>query len=109
VRKLKAIQETTNIVIGDLILMEILMGAPSEGQAVRLRESLVCFTVVSLSDASIAELAARNYRHLRSLGVTIRKSIDLVIGTFCIEHGHHLLHDDRDFEPMVQHLGLKTA
>jgi predicted nucleic acid-binding protein len=102
-------QETTNIVIGDLILMEILMGARSEEQAVRLREALACFTVVSLSDASIAELAARNYRHLRSLGATIHKSIDMVIGTFCIEHGHYLLHDDRDFEPMVKHLGLKTV
>jgi predicted nucleic acid-binding protein len=109
VRKLKAMRETTDLVIGDLILMEILMGAPSEGQAVRLREALVEFTVVSLSDASIAELAARNYRHLRSVGVTIRKSIDLVIGTFCIEHDHYLLHEDRDFEPMVKHLGLKTV
>jgi predicted nucleic acid-binding protein len=109
VQKLKAIQETTSIVIGDLILMEILMGARSEGQAVRLREALDCFPVLSLCDASIADLAARNYRHLRGLGATTRKGIDLVIGTFCIEHDHHLLHDDRDFEPMVKYLGLKTV
>jgi predicted nucleic acid-binding protein len=95
--------------LGDLILMEILMGATSEGQAMRLREALVEFTVVNLCDASIAELAARNYRHLRSVGATIRKSIDLVIGAFCIEHDHYLLHEDRDFEPMVKHLGLKTV
>ncbi len=50
-----------------------------------------------------------DYRHLRSLGTTVRKGIDLVIGTFCIAHDHHLLHDDRDFEPMVKHLGLKTV
>jgi len=50
-----------------------------------------------------------NYRHLRGLGITIRKLPDLIIGTYCIEHGHTLLHDDRDFEPMREHLGLMVA
>ena len=49
---------------------------------------------------------ARNYRTLRDLGVTIRKTADLIIGTFCIQHHHRLLHDDRDFSLMQQHLGL---
>ena len=62
-----------------------------------------------MMDDRIAVLAARHYRTLRSLGITIRKTIDLIIGTFCIEHGHELLHDDRDFEPMHAHLGLRRA
>jgi predicted nucleic acid-binding protein len=55
----------------------------------------------------LAVIAARNYRVLHGLGITIRKVPDLIIGTFCIEHGHALLQDDRDFQPMAKHLGLE--
>jgi predicted nucleic acid-binding protein len=67
------------------------------------------FTIVPVLDDVLAVLAARNFRRLRSLGVTIRKTADIIIGTFCIERGHLLLHDDRGFEPMERHLGLKVA
>ncbi len=59
-------------------------------------------------DAELAVRAAANYRALRGKSVTVRKTIDVIIGTFCIEHGHVLLHADRDFEPMRRHLGLRT-
>jgi predicted nucleic acid-binding protein len=52
--------------------------------------------------------AAHHYRHLRRHGITIRKSADMIIATYCIIHDHRLLHMDRDFEPMVRHLGLNT-
>jgi len=103
------VQRRRVLMVGDLILMEVLMGARSTEHAARLYQDLMRLPVVSLVGADIAQAAARNYRHLRSLGVTLRTGFDLLIATFCIEHGHHLLHDDRDFEPMVQHLGLKTA
>jgi hypothetical protein len=64
---------------------------------------------VQLLDAELAPHAARNYRKLRELGITIRKTADLIIGTFCIQHRHSLLHDDRDFAPMERHLGLKVV
>ena len=67
------------------------------------------FTVVPLLDGDLAPRAARNYRKLRALGVTVRKTADIIIGTFCIEHRHVLLHDDRDFAPMEEHLGLMVA
>ncbi len=95
--------------VGDLILMEVLMGARSTEHAARLYQDLMRLPVVSLVGADIAQAAARNYRHLRSLGVTLRTGFDLLIATFCIEHGHYLLHDDRDFEPAVTYLGLKTV
>ena len=56
----------------------------------------------------LAIRAADNYRRLRELGITLRATADLVIGTYCIEHGHTLLHSDRDFDAMRDHLGLKT-
>lgn len=58
--------------------------------------------------AELAVAAAGHYRALRTLGITIRKTADLVIATFCIAHGHSLLHDDRDFEPFAEHLSLQT-
>ena len=61
------------------------------------------------STRNLAPIAARNYRKLRDLGVTVRKTADVIIGTFCIERRCALLHDDRDFLPMQQHLGLVTA
>lgn len=66
------------------------------------------YELVTLSDPELAVIAAANYRFLRARGITIRKTIDVIIGTFCIERGHHLLHSDRDFEPMERLLGLRT-
>ena len=57
----------------------------------------------------MAVQAARNYRRLRERGITVRKTVDMIIGTLCIEGGYCLLHDDRDFDPMPQHLGLQVA
>jgi predicted nucleic acid-binding protein len=67
------------------------------------------YPVARLLDADLAPQAARNYRKLRELGITIRKTADIIIGTFCIEHDHLLLHEDRDFAPMEKHLGLRVA
>jgi predicted nucleic acid-binding protein len=97
------------LLVGDLILLEILQGARDEIQARFLERALLDYPVVSLLDPDLALRAAANYRRLRALGVTIRKTVDLVIGTFCIERGHRLLHAERDFEPMQRHLGLMTA
>lgn len=97
------------LLVGDVILLEILQGARDEIQARRLERALLDYPLVSLLDPDLALRAATNYRRLRALGVTIRKTVDLVIGTFCIERGHRLLHADRDFEPMQRHLGLMTA
>jgi predicted nucleic acid-binding protein len=67
------------------------------------------FEVVPLLDSDLAPRAARNYRTLRDKGITVRKTNDIIIGTFCIERGCSLLHDDRDFAPMEEHLGLVAA
>jgi predicted nucleic acid-binding protein len=67
------------------------------------------FEVITLSDAELAVKAADNYRALRRRGLTIRTTVDLIIGTFCIERGHALLHSDREFEPMERYLGLQTV
>jgi predicted nucleic acid-binding protein len=92
-----------------LILCEVLQGFRTEAQATLVERSLRRFEAVSLLDAELAIKAAANYRLLRRGGTTIRKTIDLVIGTFCIERGHRLLHSDRDFAPMERFLGLQTA
>jgi predicted nucleic acid-binding protein len=97
------------ILVGDLILLEVLQGARDESHAARLERGLRQFEIVSMLDANLAVRAARNYRQLRGLGVTVRKTVDVIIGAFCIEHGHALLHDDRDFAPMETHLGLRVV
>ena len=97
------------LLIGDLILLEILQGARDESHAARMERGLRRYALVPLLDAELAPRAARNYRRLRERGITIRKTADIIIGTFCIEHGHALLHDDRDFEPMEEHLGLMVV
>jgi predicted nucleic acid-binding protein len=94
------------LLVGDLILLEVLQGARDEAHASRIETSLRRFPVATLLGAELAVSAARNYRRLRYKGVTTRKTADLIIGAFCIEHGYRLLHDDRDFLPMEEHLGL---
>jgi predicted nucleic acid-binding protein len=97
------------LILGDLVLYELLRGARGEGEAVRIGERLSVLPVVVMAGESISVAAARNYRLLRSRGITVRSPIDLLIGTFCIENAHRLLHNDRDFLPMVEHLGLLEA
>lgn len=70
---------------------------------------LTSLTVVELGGQEIAIQAAKNIRALRRLGVTVRKTIDTVIATRCIESGYHLLHNDRDFDPFARHLGLRVV
>jgi predicted nucleic acid-binding protein len=107
--KLEAAAGREPILIGDLILLEVLQGARSEDHAARIERGLRRFEIVPLLDADLAPRAARNYRKLRDLGITIRKTADIIIGTFCIERRCALLHDDRDFAPMEEHLGLVAA
>ena len=97
------------VLVGDLFLLEVLQGARSDGDAARIEGNLRQFQVVPMLDDSIAVRAARNHRNLRGRGVTMRKTIDVIIGTFCITGGHSLLHDDRDFDPMARHLGLHVV
>lgn len=97
------------LLVGDLILLEVLQGARDELHAARIERGLRQYQVVPLLDADLAPHAARNYRKLRDIGITVRKTADIIIGTFCIEHHHTLLHDDRDFAPMEKHLGLMVA
>jgi predicted nucleic acid-binding protein len=107
--KLAKFGESETILVGDLILLEVLQGSRDDEHAVRIERDLRTFDVVALLDYSLAIKAAEHYRRLRALGVTIRKTIDLIIGTWCIEHGVSLLHEDRDFEPMERYLGLRVA
>lgn len=97
------------LLIGDISLLEVLRGAQNEGHANRLETQLRRYEIVEMFDEKIALAAARNYRILRSHGITVAKLADLIIGTFCVENGHRLLQDDRDFSPMVEHLGLRLT
>jgi predicted nucleic acid-binding protein len=97
------------LAIGDLILTEVLKGFDRERDFNDAREMLTSLTVVELGGEVIAIQAAKNFRALRRLGVTVRKTIDTVIATRCIESGYDLLHNDRDFDPFATHLGLSVV
>ncbi len=99
----------TVIVIGDLILLEILQGAQDEKKAAKLEALLRQFKIMPMLDDTRATRAARNYRTIRGLGVTIRRTIDVIIATYCIDEGLPLLHNDHDFHPFQRHLGLLAA
>lgn len=109
VGRLRALLGTQQLLVGDLILCEVLRAVGSEAEALRVEAILPEFDFVALSDHEIAIKAAGNYRALRERGITIRTTVDLIIGTFCIERGHALLHSDRDFNPMERYLGLQTV
>jgi predicted nucleic acid-binding protein len=95
--------------LGDLVLTEVLQGFADDNEFNKVKHLLTSMTVVPLAGQEIAIKAAVNYRTLRKQGLTIRKTIDCIIATCCIERGHTLLHNDRDFEPFVKHLGLREA
>jgi predicted nucleic acid-binding protein len=97
------------VAIGDLMLTEVLQGFRGDRDFCRARKLLTSLTFIELGGRDIAVRAARNYRALRKMGITIRKTIDTVIATRCIESGIELLHADHDFDPFVQHLGLRSV
>jgi predicted nucleic acid-binding protein len=97
------------LAIGDLILAEVLQGFRSDLDFARALEFLSAFEFQAMVGREVAIESARNYRRLRARGVTVRKTIDVMIGTFCIKAGHQLLHADRDFNPMERHLGLSVV
>ena len=106
VRRLRSVLGTDEIVVGDLMLCEVLQGLDSEREARGVEELLRRFEIAPMGGESVAVAAARNYRSLRRRGITVRRTIDLLIGTWCIENGVPLLHNDSDFRPMARHLGL---
>ncbi|HEY7392164.1 MAG TPA: PIN domain nuclease [Bryobacteraceae bacterium] len=97
------------LAIGDLILVEVLQGFDDDREFRTARKLLTSLTLIEIGGIDIAIAAARNYRTLRRLGITVRKTIDTVIATRCIESGYELLHSDRDFEPFARYLGLQAA
>jgi len=99
---------STPIIMGDLILTEVLQGFQPDREFRTARDLLLSFPFMPMGGQTLALESATNYRLLRKKGVTVRKTIDVMIGTFCIHYRLPLLHDDRDFDPMVKHLGLKT-
>jgi predicted nucleic acid-binding protein len=89
--------------------VEVLQGFDNDREFGTARKLLTSLTVIEIGGMDIAIAAARNYRTLRKLGITVRKTIDTVIATRCIESGYELLHSDRDFEPFARYLGLRVA
>lgn len=107
--KLDALLGSEPVATGDLVLTEVLQGFGSDRDFNQARKLLTSLVVVDLAGRDIAIQAAKNFRTLRRLGITVRKTIDAVIATRCIESGFTLLYSDRDFDPFVQHLGLRSA
>ncbi|MDE0838907.1 MAG: PIN domain nuclease [Kiritimatiellae bacterium] len=108
VKKVDLCLEQDLVGIGDLVYCEVMQGirSPRErGEVSTLLLSLPQFDMVGFS---MAEKSAANYRLLRSKGVTVRKTIDVLIGTFCAENGLQLIHHDSDFALMAKHIGLDT-
>ncbi|MBI1884142.1 MAG: PIN domain nuclease [Chlamydiae bacterium] len=97
-----------HIIVGDLILAEILQGFQSDPDFKTAKNLLLDFPFMEMVGQELAIKSALNYRFLRKNGITVRKTIDVMIGTFCIYYQCSLLHDDRDFKPMEKYLKLKT-
>ena len=109
VTKLSELLRVEKLLVGDIILCEILKGARSSEHAIKLEHFMRKCSLVPMLDARLAVAAASNYRELRSNGITVRKTVDLIIGTYCIARRHTLLHSDRDFDPMETFLGLDVV
>lgn len=95
------------LLVGDLVLCEVLQGLASDRQAALVEAALRRFDVVDMVGPGIATHAATHYRRLRGRGITVRRTIDMLIAAYCIENHHSLLHNDRDFDPLARHCGLR--
>ena len=105
---LDQIADQTPILIGDLILAEVLQGFREDTDFEKARRAFGRYMQVEMINPELAVQSARNYRLLRKKGITVRKTIDSLIATYCIENGHDLLHNDSDFDGYEKHLGLRV-
>ena len=90
----------------DIIIAEVLQGFRSDSDFEKAKLALAVLPCYPLSGYDVAVQSAFHYRRLRQLGVTIRKTVDMIIATFCIQHQYHLLHNNKDFDDISKHLGL---
>ena len=109
VDRLDALLGETPLAICDLILVEVLQGFRNERDVATARQLFRSLALLPLLGGSNSWKAADNYRQLRRKGITVRKTIDGIIATACIEANLPLLFSDRDFQPYVEHLGLVAA
>jgi predicted nucleic acid-binding protein len=106
---LHAVLDKTPILIGDLILAEVLQGFRHDPDFEKVRRVLGKYIQGNMVSPALAVQSARNYRLLRQKGITVRKTIDSLIATYCIENDHELLHNDSDFDGYEKHLGLQVV
>ena len=100
--------ESSRLATGDLIIVEFLQGFRDDRQFLEAKDLMDSLEYYDFAGREMAINAAQNFRRLRKKGITIRKTIDVLIATFCIEYGFELLHNDRDFDPMEEILGLRV-
>jgi predicted nucleic acid-binding protein len=105
--ELNALLGNELVITGDYILAEILQGFRNDKDFRTAKEIMQSFPCFNICNEELAIKSAENFRYLRTKGITVRKTVDLIIGTFCIENDIELLHNDRDFDPMGQYLNLK--
>lgn len=108
-RQLEAFLGRRPIAIGDLMLTEILQGIRRDTDYAKMLTRFEHVPTFDLLGRKNAIKSAENYRALRKSGITVRKTVDCIIATYCIENDHELLFADRDFQPFVDHLGLRSA
>jgi predicted nucleic acid-binding protein len=108
VEALDSILSEELVLVGDIILAEILQGFDKDSDYKKAKEALEPFECIDLGGKKLAIKTASNFRFLRSKGVTIRKTVDMLIGTWCIESEVELLHNDKDFDRIALHLPLKV-
>lgn len=106
--RMASLIEEQSVALCDRVLQEVLQGVRGDAEFRKVGTRLLALPCFNLGGHTLAVAAARNYRQLRRLGVTPRSATDVLIATFCVEEGHELLHDDRDFDFMAKHLGLKV-
>ncbi len=97
------------IIVGDLIMTEVLQGFRSDRHFRQVLRLLQSCPIVTMGGPQLAVRSAEQYRALRRRGITVRKTIDVIIGTYCIVNSIPLLHADRDFDPLARHFGLVSV
>jgi hypothetical protein len=109
VERLDGLLGVTPLAIGDLILVEVMQGFRTERDVATARQLFRSLALLPMLGGNNGWKAAEHYRQLRRKGITVRKTIDGIIATACIEANLPLLFSDRDFQPYVEHLGLEAA
>ena len=95
-----------DLCICGIIMTEVLQGIRKDTEFERTKSLFSNLVLLPMRYSTFLR-SAEIYRSLRKKGTTVRKTVDCMIASVALENEIALLDNDKDFDPIEKHFGMK--